>query len=163
MICQYNEHAAFRGDNLYKKYKHDAGWDIRTPVGFSIEPMSSCVVNTGLHIRMPKGMKGIIQSRSGCSIKHRIEACNAGVIDYGYTGSCNICLYNFSQDTAFVFKEGDKVAQIVFDFSHTVSGLEMVKLYWDLFTKGIPKVIPEVPLELWPATDRGDNGFGSTD
>jgi len=163
MIYQYNEYPEFRGNNLFKKHKHDAGWDIRTPKGIHLAQGQSCVVYTGLHICVPKGMKGIIQSRSGGSIFQGVEMGNAGVIDYGYTGECLLRMYNFSPDGNRVeFAAGDRVAQIVFDTSHTVSGWDFLKLYWDLFTKGIPQVIPEVPLCEWPATDRGNGGFNST-
>jgi len=161
MIYQYNECKELKGNNLYKKYKHDAGWDIKSPRRFKVTPKESYILATGLHILIPKGLKGIIQSRSGLSMSFSLEVGNAGVIDYGYKGDCNIKIYNNSNDP-FIFNKGDRIAQIVFDTSLTVSKLEMIKLYWNLFWKGIPQVIPEVPIEEWPKTDRETNGIGST-
>jgi dUTPase len=62
----------------------------------------------------------------------------------------------------YTFESGDRIAQIVFDFSHTVKGRAMLKLYWKLFRQGIPRKIPERPLASWPNIGRGDNGYGST-
>ncbi len=172
MLYQYNEHVDLRGKNLYKKHPHDAGWDIRTPVDLDLMPGSTIVVETGLHIRVPKGLKGVIQSRSGGAINHCIEASNAGVIDYGFTGECKVRLYNnnYNQDWHEVcwadhvvhYKAGDRIAQIVFDFSHTAKGLDMLALYWKLLWQGLPQVVPEIPLGMWPRTGRGAGGFGST-
>lgn len=161
MIFQYNEYPHLRGKNLYKKYEHDAGWDICTPRELKIAAKESIIVNTGLHLFVPKGLKGIIQSRSGCAFNERLEASNAGVIDAGFTGECGVCLYNNSNiDLTYI--AGERIAQIVFDTSLTVSGWEMLKLYWRLFTVGIPWSIPEIPLSEWPITDRGKKGYGST-
>lgn len=161
MLLQYNEHAQLRGKNLYKKYPHDAGWDICTPKKFTLEGKKSTIVHTGLHICVPKGLKGLIRSRSGHGLISQLEASNAGVIDYGFTGECKVRIYN-NAHLPKTFEEGARVAQIVFDTSLTVRRWDWVKLHWRLFLTGIPQVIPEVPLAQWPATDRGNNGYGST-
>ena len=164
MIYQFNEHEPFKANNLIKKHPHDAGWDIRTPIDFTLEPGGSVVIDTGLHLYVPKGLKAIIQSRSGCALNCKIEASNAGVIDYGYTGICNIGIYNMNLATWQSFKAGDRVAQVVFDFSHTVAGWDFISLYWNLFRKGLPQVVPEVPVNEWPSAneDRGEGGLNST-
>jgi dUTPase len=59
LIYQYNEHPHLKQVNLFKKYDHDAGWDIRTPYGFTLWPGQTMVVDTGLHIFIPEGLKGI--------------------------------------------------------------------------------------------------------
>jgi deoxyuridine 5'-triphosphate nucleotidohydrolase len=161
MIFQYNEHKELRGKNLFKKYPHDAGWDICTPHELHIPARDSVVVETGLHICIPKGLKGIVQSRSGMAINNSIEASNAGVIDYGFTGECKIRLYNNATRDHYC-AAGDRVAQIVFDTSLTVKGWDWVKLQCALLRRSIPQVIPEVPLANWPNTDRGIGGCGST-
>lgn len=161
MIYQYNEHVSLKGNNLYKKYKHDAGWDIRTPRRIKLYPEESKVIRTGLHICIPRGMKGVIQSRSGGAMHHMVEASNAGVIDHGFTGECCIRLYNNSQDVVG-YAPKDRIAQIVFDQSHTVSGWAWVKLQWALFTVGLPAVVPEVDISKWPRTERGSSGLGDS-
>jgi len=171
MLKQYNEYTFLKRINLSKKYPHDAGWDIRTPTDLEILPGQSIVVKTGLHICVPKGMKGIIQSRSGNAINNCIEASNAGVIDYGFTGECQVKLYNFMppghddrtwDERIAHFEVGDRIAQIVFDESHTIRGIDWIKLKWNLFWKGLPQVVPEIPMRIWANTERGDGGLGST-
>ena len=163
MIFQYNEHEHLRQVNLYKKYEHDAGWDIRTPYGFTMWPGQSKVVDTGLHIFIPEGLMGVIQSRSGFSLDHGIEAGNAGVIDSGFRKECKVRLYaSYNLERGYRFDPGDRIAQIVFGLSHTVKGWAMVKLQWKLFRQGIPMKIPERPLAAWPDIGRGANGYGST-
>lgn len=162
MIYQYNDHDNLKGNNLIKKYPHDAGWDIKTPKKIIIGPCQSVIVNTGLHIYIPSGIKGIIQSRSGLSMNFQIEAGNAGVIDSGFTGECKIRIYNNHLHEYFKFNSGDRVAQIVFDLSLTTKRLANLKLWWKLFWSGIPQQIPEIDISQWPKTDRADNGIGST-
>ena len=162
MIYQYNENAYLKGNNLYKKYPHDAGWDIKSPNEIIIKPVSSVVINTGLHIYIPPGLKGIIQSRSGLSMNFQIESGNAGVIDSGFTGECKIRIYNNHSFEAFKFNKGDRIAQIVFDLSLTTKRLQTLKLWWKLFWQGIPQQIPELDISKWPKTDRANNGYGST-
>ena len=162
MIFQHNEYNELKNNNLYKKYPHDAGWDIKTPKEIVVGPERSVVVNTGLHIYIPPGLKGVIQSRSGLSMNFLIEASNAGVIDHGFTGECKIRIYNNHPFDYFRFKAGDRIAQIVFDLSLTVKKYQTLKLLWKLFWSGIPQQIPEIALIDWPKTDRANNGFGST-
>ena len=161
MIYQYNEYPALKYTNLYKKYKHDAGWDIRTPTTIKLLPEESQVIHTGLHICIPKGMKGVIQSRSGGAINNMVEASNAGVIDCGFTGECCVRLYNNSQSPV-EYAPKDRIAQIVFDQSHTVTGWDWLRLQWALYSVGIPQVIPEMDLDYWPKTGRGDAGLGDS-
>lgn len=95
--------------------------------------------DTGVHIELPHGYFGKIESKSGLNVKHSVVSCG-GVIDEGYTGSIVVKLYNFGTSPYTVHK-GDKIAQLVI----------------------MPYLAPE--LELVSAlddTDRGDNGFGST-
>lgn len=167
MIYQYNAYKLCRNINLWKKYKHDAGWDIINPEKVKIRTKESVVVYTGLHIYIPKGLKGIIQSRSGYSINCEIEAGNAGVIDHGYTGVCHIKIYNNGEHDITI-DAGKRIAQIVFDLSLTVSGFQMLKLFWNLFFKGIPQKIPELTKAEWYnlskkcSAERGSGGLGHT-
>ena len=63
-----------------------------------------------------------------------------GVIDSGYTGSIRVKLYNHGEHQRVLHK-GDKISQLVI----------------------MPIVTPELELvDQLEATERGDNGFGST-
>lgn len=121
----------------------DAGYDIRTPVDFIVcnggsHGAGSATVDTGVHIEIPKGYVGILKSKSGLNVKHNILG--TGTIDSGYTGSIRVKLYNHSLETK-VFKRGDKIIQLVL---------------FPIFTPRLKQV------ESLKATERGNDGFGST-
>lgn len=156
MFYQFNDVPEFKGNNLLKKYPHDAGWDVRSGEGFKLTPKSNIKISTGLHLVMPKGFKAIAQSRSGLAVNHAIECTNAGVIDYGYTGEIFLRVYNNSND-CFQINKGDRIAQFCFEFSHTVPVTKLLDI-------SIPQTIPELkPTEFYSLEfNRGANGLGST-
>ena len=120
-----------------KAHDTDAGFDLYAPKDFVVRCGSSKIVDTGVHIEIPKGYVGFLKSKSGLNVNYGIQG--EGVIDAGYTGSIVAKLY--SHGKTLHFKEGQKMIQIVF----------------------LP--IPEVELELTDSfedTERGDNGFGSS-
>ena len=117
----------------------DAGYDLRTPSRVVIHSMDSAVIDTGVHIEIPKGMFGKLESKSGLNVLHSVVSLG-GVIDSGYTGSIRVKLYNFGP-TAHVFEAGDKVVQIIFQ-RHESPDLAVV--------------------DYFEETDRGENGFGSS-
>lgn len=98
----------------------------------------SKVFDTGVHVEIPEGYVGLIQSKSGLMVNHKITT--DGTIDAHYTGSIKICLFNHSRNKYRV-KAGDKIAQLVI----------------------VPCLLPELELvDHLEETDRGDGGFGST-
>lgn len=100
---------------------------------------NSAVFFTGVHVELPHGYYGKIESKSGLNLKHGVVSCG-GVIDEGYTGGIVVVLYNFGPEDYHV-KRGDKIAQLIIQ----------------------PYAAPELELvESLEATERGDNGFGST-
>ena len=120
-----------------KAHDTDAGFDLYSPKDFVVRCGGSVIIDTGVHIEIPKGYVGMLKSKSGLNVKYGITG--EGVIDAGYTGSIVAKLYN--NGNTLQFKEGQKIIQIVF----------------------LP--IPEVELELtdsFEATERGDGGFGSS-
>lgn len=120
-------------------YEWDAGMDLRTPIAFSIPPRGSRVIDTGVHVEIPKGYFGKLESKSGLNINKSIVSLG-GVIDSGYTGSIRVNLYNFSSETVY-FDRGDKIVQMVIQ----------------------PCLIPDFEVvDMLDNTDRGNNGFGST-
>lgn len=121
-----------------KAHDTDAGFDLYTPRAFTVLRGASTIINTGVHIEIPKGYVGFLKSKSGLNVKHGVTG--EGVIDAGYTGSIVAKLYNDGSNP-LRFSEGEKIIQIVF----------------------LP--IPEVELELTDSfenTERGTNGFGSS-
>ena len=120
-----------------KAHDTDAGFDLYAPKDFVVRCGGSAIVDTGVHIEIPKGYVGFLKSKSGLNVNYGIVG--EGVIDAGYTGSIVAKLY--SHEKTLHFKKGQKIIQIVF----------------------LP--IPEIELELtdsFEQTERGDNGFGSS-
>lgn len=94
--------------------------------------------DTGVHIEIPKGYAGNIESKSGLNVRHGLTC--QGLIDCGYTGSIVVKLFNHT-DKAHYFNKGDKIAQLV------IRPILTPKL----------KLVTELE-----ETERGNGGFGST-
>lgn len=94
-----------------KGHAADAGWDLYAVEDLYIEPRSSVLVDTGVHIAIPYGCVGFIKSRSSMATKKNIMS-DAGVIDSGYTGSIRVKLYNQSNQRQSI-KKGDRICQLV--------------------------------------------------
>ena len=122
-----------------RAHDEDAGLDLRTPTRVVLRRNDCVAINTGVHVQIPKGWFGKIESKSGLNVKHNIVSLG-GVIDSGYTGSIVVKLYNFgAQD--YVFETGDKIVQMVIQ---------------PCFTGALTCV------DDLEKTSRGDSGFGST-
>ena len=98
-------------------------------------------IGTGFAITIPEGVYGRIAPRSGLAAKHMIDI-GAGVIDPDYTGEVKVVIFNHSHSD-FLVKKGDKIAQLILE---RVSILE-----------------PVICVQKPRATERGGQGFGSTD
>ena len=122
-----------------REHPQDAGLDLKTPIGFVLEPNTSVVIDTKVHIQLPYGCAGILVSKSGLNVKHNITS--TGLIDSGYTGAIHVKLYNHGKE-AYEFHAGDKISQLVITEVYTPE-LQLVKLE-DL------------------EGERGNAGFGST-
>lgn len=117
----------------------DAGLDLRSREKFVLWPGSHHTFDTGVHIEIPAGCFGHIESKSGLNVKDSVVSCG-GIIDEGYTGSIAVKLYNFGKHDK-IFEVGDKIAQIIIQRYRA----------------------PEMVLvDSLDQTDRGDAGFGST-
>lgn len=119
-------------------YRTDAGLDLRTPKAVTVPAYGSAIVDTGVHVALPRGCAGLLVSKSGLNVKHDITS--IGLVDEGYTGSIVVKLYNHGGGDR-VFEAGDRITQLV--------------------------VIPVIRESLeqvssFNPTERGDNGFGST-
>lgn len=118
----------------------DAGWDIMSPKRVVVPPHGSAVVNTGVHIEVPKDCAGFLKSKSGLNVKNDLTG--EGVVDVGYSGCVVVKLYN-NGGKMHVFERGDKLIQIVF-----------VRINTD--------VMGLVSLDAFEHGERGTDGFGST-
>ena len=117
----------------------DAGMDLYSTEDKTIYPQSGASFDTGLHIQLPHGTFGKIESRSGLNIKHDVVCCG-GVIDEEYTGSIVVKLYNFG-DSPYEVHKMDRIAQLIIQ----------------------PCIIPELEIvEELVETTRGSDGFGSS-
>lgn len=121
----------------------DAGLDLYAQKSAYIPARGRAAFDTGVHVRLPHGTFGKIESKSGLNVNHDIVCCG-GVIDEGYTGSIVVKLYNLG-DTSYLVQSGDKIAQLIVQ----PCLYETVELCTaaEFFTQ---------------ETERGNNGFGST-
>lgn len=121
-----------------RAHETDAGLDLRSPDTVMVLGRGSAVIDTGVHVQLPKGTAGLLVSKSGLNINHGLLS--TGLIDEGYTGSIRVKLYNLSDET-YIVNEGDKISQLVI----------------------IPVVRENITVcsEL-DDSDRGDKGFGSS-
>lgn len=123
-----------------KAHDNDAGFDLYSVEDCSIQPKQRKTVCTGVSLQLPDNYAGLIWPRSGLSVKKGIDVL-AGVIDAGYRGEIMVCLYNTSFEAVHI-NRGDKIAQIIF--------------------QEVPRV-SMIPVDSLESSQRGDNGFGSTD
>lgn len=119
-------------------HKQDAGADLFTPYSFILRAGDRKVIDTGVHIELPKNCAGFIKSKSGLMVNDGILT--DGLIDEGYGGSIRVCLFNHSRAHK-QFKAGQKIGQLV-----------IVRVEYPEFEQ-VAKV---------EAGQRGNNGFGST-
>ena len=116
----------------------DAGLDLRTPKAVTVPAYGSVAVDTGVHVALPYGCAGLLVSKSGLNVRHGITS--TGLIDEGYTGSIVVKLYN-NKGEDYAFEAGDRISQLVV----------------------IPVICEQLEqVSAFNATERGDNGFGST-
>lgn len=121
-----------------RAHELDAGYDLYSTHDAIIMQNASGRFDTGVHVQIPAGYVGFLKSKSGLNVKNGLQS--EGVIDAGYTGSIMVKLYNQSPKAALIAK-GEKISQLVI----------------------MPIITPELEqVDSLEATDRGDNGFGST-
>ena len=128
----------YKGRQPEKMSAEAAGYDLISDCCTIIAPGDSVCVGTGTYLDIPTGWFGLIKSRSGLSVKHRIEV-GAGVADSDYRGEIKVHLHNFGF-REFRINTGDRIAQIIF--------LPVNHILWE-----------EGELS---DTERGAKGFGST-
>ena len=119
----------------------DAGLDLYALHPANIPPGGRELIGTGVHVSIPPGYVGMICPRSGLAHKHGLTVLNApGIIDAGYTGEIKVNLHNTDCMAQYV-DFGDRIAQLV------IAPIADARL---------------VQVDTLEATERGDNGHGST-
>lgn len=122
-----------------RAHEKDAGLDLHCAKGGIIWPHGSRTFDTGVHIELPPGTFGKVESKSGLNVNHSVVSCG-GVIDEEYTGSIRVKLYNLGW-LPYRVHDGDKIAQLIITDCR------------------------KPPVEIvgtLKKTKRGENGFGST-
>lgn len=136
-IKKLNENA------VIPKYAHDtdAGLDL-VAINKEYDTYGNVQYDTGLAMEIPEGYVGLLFPRSSV-YKQNLSLCNCvGVIDSGYRGSIKFNFRLVGKYFSNVYNVGDKTGQII------------IMPY--------PK-INFVEVEELSDSDRGKNGFGSTD
>lgn len=122
-----------------RAHKQDAGLDLFSREDRVILDGDSAVFDTGVHIELPPGTYGRLESKSGLNIHYDI-VCLGGTIDEGYTGSIRVKLYNLGKKP-YMIRKGQKIIQLTI----------------------IQCVRPELEIvDRLEETERGEKGFGST-
>ena len=122
-----------------RAHETDAGLDLYCREDKMLWQGQSVTFDTGVHIELPKGYFGKIESKSGLNVNHGVVSLG-GVIDEGYTGSIVVKLYDLGSES-YRFHRGEKIAQLIIQ----------------------PYLAPELELvDELEETDRGNAGFGST-
>ena len=127
------------------KTEGSAGFDLHAMIDYSFTLYSgaSILIPTGIAIELPdNSFEGQVRPRSGLACKFGVTVVNSpGTVDSDYRGEIKVGLINLS-NTAYEIQPLDRVAQLV-----------ICHIY--------PCILQEVK-EL-SSTERGGNGFGSTD
>lgn len=119
------------------------GFDLYSVEPVILGPLQRMLVNTGWKISVPTGYEGQVRPRSGLAYKLGVTVLNSpGTLDYDYVGPLGVVLINLSNELISL-PAGSRVAQLV---------IKPVELYVKM---------TEVS-EFTGATERGENGFGST-
>ena len=118
-----------------------AGYDLFSDEdNFTLFPHQRAMFSAGITLEMRPSLVGIIKPRSGLAVKHGLDVL-AGVIDADFRGVVKVVLINLGGDPV-VITRGQAIAQIL--FMPVIHGV----------TLGDGNL---------SETQRGGNGFGSTD
>lgn len=127
----------------YKKYVHDAGWDLKARAAAVIAPGETRLIPSGVCVDIPTGCMGIIAARSSAS---RESLQIAGVVDPGYSSEVQIITHNAGR-RAYHVRQYDRLAQLLV-FRQPLEAYSL-------------QVVDKLPEYDAPEV-RGAQGFGST-
>lgn len=119
-----------------RAHYNDAGADVRAMNSYTIEPHETIKIPLGFGIKLPDGYQSYVCPRSGLSSKGIIS--QIPPIDSGYTGEIH-CILTNTTEQVYIVNKYDKIAQLVIT----------------------PIILADFVEEL--GSERGANGFGSTD
>ena len=98
------------------------------------------LLSTGLAMEIPEGCVGLVWDKSGIATKTGLQTIG-GVIDSGYRGEIKVAVFN-SSSSEIVIRGDQKIAQLL------IQNIEN------------PTIVETD--DIWEATERGVDGFGST-
>jgi len=113
--------------------------------GFTLEYGERLLIKCGFGMALPVGYEAQIRSRSGLALKHGVSVVNGpGTIDPGFRSEVGVILSKTTHlpTDIFVFKVGDRIAQMVI--------------------QKLPEVEMMEVQELSNPSERGAAGFGSS-
>ena len=122
---------------------HSAGMDLFASLEeeVTLTPGERRLIPTGIAIALPEGYEAQVRPRSGLALKHGVTLLNTpGTVDTDYRGEIGCIMINLGAEP-FVIKDGDRVAQLVFN---QVAYAELQEV------------------EELPESTRGEGGFGHT-
>ena len=124
-----------------RAHDNDAGMDLFSNEEVEIPPYGTVAIKTGVKIDIPVGYVGDVRPRSGLSLKTPFRVI-LGTLDSGFSGEIKVIADNIS-DKPYAVKKGEKIAQLVIS----------------------PIVTPSLEIvdQFHTQSERGSNGFGSTD
>jgi dUTP pyrophosphatase len=124
-----------------RAHKTAAGYDLYTPVNFTVHGLERKIIDIGIRIELSEGFEGQIRGRSGIAANKGVFVLNSpGTVDANYRNNIKTILFNTTRLPVY-FKKGDRISQIVI------------------------KRIPEITLVegmVSVDTDRGIDGMGSS-
>jgi len=123
-----------------KRTARAAGHDLYANEGTDVPARGEAIVGTGIAIGLPHDTYGRIAPRSSLAVKHRLMT-NAGVMDSDYRGEVKVVLAHLGDQPDRVEK-GDRIAQLIIEKFDNRELQEVTQL---------------------DDTERGDQGFGSSD
>ena len=137
--------ALYNGNQPVKATEGSSGYDLcfypKDEAPLTLHAGQIALLDTGLSLQIPKGLTGMVCSRSGLAIKHGVHVLNApGIIDSDYRGSIGVILHNAGAHDV-IFRAGDRIAQLL-----------IVPIYGLTWIKATQ----------FEETERGAGGFGST-
>lgn len=129
------------------RYAHnsDAGADVESIETVIVPAHQTIIAKTGIAVGIPSGYEIQLRPRSGISAKTNLRIANSvATIDSGYTGEIGVIITNIG-DEDYTINKGDKIAQML------IAETPMIK--WEEVSS----------IEELGETERGANGYGSTD
>lgn len=127
-------------------FPSDGGADLFSVETKMIYPGDMHLINTGVSLKIPVGMVGLVVPRSSQG-KLKVSIANTvGVIDSTYRGNILVRLLNEGEDPYEINAFTTRIAQLV-----------ITPIVLPIFKVFDPNVIG-----LWDDTERGTGGFGST-